>query len=102
MSFLRDRSPVTPKITRPQGPAIRGRRLSRSSRSGLPLAACHEFVGVTSFQLLHQHCLSGCAEDSLDTFDPLGAIAQVQAQHGPASTWASPVACAAISCPKVN
>src|SRR3712207_4456047 len=34
MSFLRDRSPVTPKITRPQGPAMRGRRLSRGSRSG--------------------------------------------------------------------
>src|SRR3954454_23894764 len=35
ISFLRDRSPVTPKITRPHGPAIRGSRLSRGSRSGL-------------------------------------------------------------------
>ena len=35
MSFFRARSPVTPKITSPQGPAIRGRRLSRGSRSGL-------------------------------------------------------------------
>ena len=35
----RARSPVTPKMTRPQGPAIRCRRLSCSSRSGLrPLA----------------------------------------------------------------
>src|SRR5918998_3293626 len=41
MSFLRDRSPVTPKMTRLHGPAIRGRRLSRGSRSGLvhPAAA---------------------------------------------------------------
>src|SRR5690606_27230508 len=35
MSFLRARSPVTPKMTSPQGPAIRGRRRSRGSRSGL-------------------------------------------------------------------
>ena len=34
ISFLRDRSPVTPKITMPDGPAIRGSRLSRGSRSG--------------------------------------------------------------------
>src|SRR5262245_45443427 len=41
MSFLRDRSPVTPKMTRLHGPAIRGSRLSRGSRSGLvhPTAA---------------------------------------------------------------
>ena len=35
MSFLRARSPVTPKITRPHGPAMRGSRRSRGSRSGL-------------------------------------------------------------------
>src|SRR5690606_35304925 len=35
MSFLRARSPVTPKITSPHGPAIRGRRRSPGSRRGL-------------------------------------------------------------------
>src|SRR6478609_11978384 len=35
MTFLRDRSPVTPKRTMPQGPAIRGNRRSCGSRSGL-------------------------------------------------------------------
>src|SRR5262249_36051158 len=35
MSFLRDKSPVTPKITTPHGPAIRGRRLSPLSSRGL-------------------------------------------------------------------
>src|SRR3954451_24665030 len=34
ISFLRDRSPVTPKMTRPDGPAIRGSRRSAGSRSG--------------------------------------------------------------------
>src|SRR4051794_20355434 len=37
ISFLRDRSPVTPKMTRPDGPAIRGSRRSAGSRSGLLL-----------------------------------------------------------------
>src|SRR6266536_2230580 len=36
MSFLRARSPVTPKITSAQGSGIRGRRRSCGSRSGLP------------------------------------------------------------------
>src|SRR2546421_3408448 len=36
MSFLRARSPVTPKITRAQGSGIRGSRRSCGSRSGLP------------------------------------------------------------------
>src|SRR5437762_12465379 len=36
MSFLRARSPVTPKITRAHGSGIRGRRRSCGSRSGLP------------------------------------------------------------------
>ena len=35
ISFLRARSPVTPKSTIEQGPAMRGSRLSRGSRSGL-------------------------------------------------------------------
>src|SRR5580765_8757131 len=35
MSFLLARSPVTPNMARPHGPAIRGSRLSRGSRSGL-------------------------------------------------------------------
>ena len=35
MSFLRARSPVTPKMTRTHGPATRGIRRSRGSRSGL-------------------------------------------------------------------
>ncbi len=35
ISFLRERSPVTPKITSPHGPATRGSRRSRGSRSGL-------------------------------------------------------------------
>src|SRR4051812_11975349 len=35
MSFLRERSPVTPKITRALGPAIRLRRRSSGSRSGV-------------------------------------------------------------------
>src|SRR5918993_1381836 len=44
MSFLRDRSPVTPKITRLDGPAIRGSRWSpsvvpASSRTGALLRA---------------------------------------------------------------
>src|SRR5690242_18801618 len=34
ISFLRDRSPVTPKMTRPDGPAMRGSRRSAGSRSG--------------------------------------------------------------------
>src|SRR5437899_6110162 len=34
ISFLRDRSPGTPKMTTPQGPATRGSRRSRGSRSG--------------------------------------------------------------------
>src|SRR4051794_15551812 len=37
MSFLRDRSPVTPKMTSPHGPATRGSRRSRTSRSGFPV-----------------------------------------------------------------
>src|SRR3954467_11268044 len=37
MSFFRDKSPVTPKMTRPDGPAIRGSRRSAGSRSGLLL-----------------------------------------------------------------
>src|SRR5689334_19676903 len=37
ISFLRDKSPVTPKMTRPDGPAIRGSRRSAGSRSGLLL-----------------------------------------------------------------
>src|ERR1700689_4268928 len=35
MSFLRARSPVTPNMTSTQGPATRGIRRSRGSRSGL-------------------------------------------------------------------
>src|SRR5690349_237003 len=35
MSFLRERSPVTPKITSALGPAMRFRRWSSGSRSGL-------------------------------------------------------------------
>ena len=35
MSFLRAKSPVTPKITMPHGPAIRGIRLSRLSTKGV-------------------------------------------------------------------
>ena len=35
MSFLRARSPVTPNITTTHGPATRGMRRSRGSRSGL-------------------------------------------------------------------
>jgi hypothetical protein len=38
MSFLRARSPVTPKMTRTHGPATRGIRRSRGSRSGLAAA----------------------------------------------------------------
>src|SRR3954447_11917736 len=34
ISFLRDKSPVTPKMTRPDGPAMRGSRRSAGSRSG--------------------------------------------------------------------
>ena len=37
MSFLRARSPVTPKSTSEDGPAIRFSRRSRGSRSGFPL-----------------------------------------------------------------
>src|SRR3954470_4691689 len=36
MSFFRDRSPVTPKITRAQGSGIRGSLRSCAVRSGLP------------------------------------------------------------------
>ncbi|GHD92100.1 hypothetical protein GCM10010508_43510 [Streptomyces naganishii JCM 4654] len=43
MSFLRDRSPVTPKITNPDGPAIRGNRRSRPSRNGF----AHPAAGTT-------------------------------------------------------
>ena len=39
ISFLRARSPVTPKMTRPHGPAICGSRRSCGSRSGLAGAA---------------------------------------------------------------
>src|SRR6478736_9192230 len=35
MSFLRERSPVTPKMTSALGPAMRLRRRSSGSRSGL-------------------------------------------------------------------
>ncbi|GMA92583.1 hypothetical protein GCM10025869_31120 [Homoserinibacter gongjuensis] len=35
MSFLRERSPVTPKMTRLDGPAMRLRRRSEAMRSGL-------------------------------------------------------------------
>src|SRR6478735_4791563 len=35
INFFLARSPVTPKITIPEGPAIRGSRLSRGSRRGL-------------------------------------------------------------------
>src|SRR5215469_14611274 len=37
MSFFRDRSPVTPKSMRTDGPATRGMRRSRGSRSGLTI-----------------------------------------------------------------
>src|SRR6516164_2189654 len=39
ISFLRARSPVTPNMTRMQGPATRGMRRSRGSRRGLPAAS---------------------------------------------------------------
>src|SRR5690606_10776840 len=39
ISFLRDRSPVTPKMTSPDGPAIRGRRRSLGSRRAFDHAA---------------------------------------------------------------
>src|SRR3954469_18373222 len=45
MSFLRARSPVTPKMTSPHGPAMRGRRRSRGSRSGL--LSAETFDGLT-------------------------------------------------------
>src|ERR1700722_14139898 len=45
MSFFRARSPVTPKMTRTHGPATRGIRRSRGSRSGL--AATPEMTGIS-------------------------------------------------------
>lgn len=39
-SFFFDRSPVTPKITKLQGPAMRGNRRSRGSRSGFAQEVC--------------------------------------------------------------
>src|SRR6478735_6826693 len=46
ISFLRARSPVTPKITTAQGPAMRGMRLSRLSRNGLRQAVVSALAGL--------------------------------------------------------
>src|SRR3954470_2044325 len=43
MSFFRDRSPVTPKITRAQGSGIRGSLRSCAVRSGLPTGSSCQF-----------------------------------------------------------
>src|SRR5690606_1744694 len=51
MSFLRDRSPVTPKMTRPDGPAMRGSRRSAGSRSGLLLDNVSALRGGEARQL---------------------------------------------------
>src|SRR5262245_7949747 len=56
MSFLRARSPVTPKMTRLHGPAIRGRRLSRSSRSGLIHPGTAGLFGICVAQRLWLQC----------------------------------------------
>src|SRR4051794_28540717 len=46
MSFFRERSPVTPKITRAHGSGIRGSRRSCAVRSGLPTCPSCQFFGV--------------------------------------------------------
>src|SRR3569833_3047290 len=45
-SFLRARAPVTPNSTSTQGPATRGRRLSRGSRSGLSTFSIRDICGL--------------------------------------------------------
>ena len=47
MSFLRARSPVTPKSTNEDGPAIRFKRRSRGSRSGL-MPGPHTRINVSN------------------------------------------------------
>src|SRR5699024_1232288 len=44
-SFLRARSPVTPNITMEPGPAMRGRRRSRGSRSGFGASVPGRWLG---------------------------------------------------------
>src|SRR6476660_5373373 len=46
MSFFRDRSPVTPKITRAQGSGMRGSLRSCAVRSGLPTWSILPVLGV--------------------------------------------------------
>ena len=92
---------MTPKITRPQGPAIRGSRRSSSSRSGLTVRACRSRrdslrprrSAVSSQQVQQQRDagLTGSVRCSRST-----------GRSCSASTAASPAACAAIKVPNVN
>src|SRR6476661_5699321 len=76
MTFLRDRSPVTPKSTMPHGPAMRGRRRSCGSRSGFVYVI---WVLARSGAGLAR-ASSGSCEDFADDGEVAGA-AHVQAQH---------------------
>src|SRR3978361_882589 len=81
MSFLRDRSPVTPKITRPQGPPIRWGLLARSSRNGLRVAVCHGLGGVTGCTAPYSNCWSRRPEHLPEALEALRAVDEVQSQH---------------------
>src|SRR3954468_13776198 len=91
ISFLRDRSPVTPKITRPHGPATRGSRLSAGSRRGLDQPRPPAPFMAVLIVLLDRHSRSGtpaAAGGASQLLDGLGqghqsgdAVDQVQAQH---------------------
>src|SRR4051795_5651853 len=73
-SFLRDRSPVTPKTTSAHGSGTRGSRRSRGSRRGLRGPAGFCFIGPSN----------RLAADGLQQLlQPGFAIGQVQPDHGP-------------------
>ena len=72
MSFLRARSPVTPKMTSPHGPAMRGSLRSCGSRSGL---VCSR--PGTAFT-------DGSPQRLPHLLEPGRPVGDVQAQHRPA------------------
>ena len=87
-SFLRARSPVTPKMTSAQGSGIRGRRRSSGSRRGFDAATGHAVLAPSK------------RFDRVERAAPTPASRSVRCSHSsgrprPARACRSPAACAA-------
>ncbi len=94
MSFLRDRSPPMPKITRTHGSGTRGRRRSDGSRSGLTPPA--------PYSSMREATAAGVADDawssSLVFGPPEFAVSPFAGEVGAASVPASSTSASAWSC----